>query len=90
MVPTYNLNNITIKIDINGGVYYFVKGRSENIRNLKNGCSYYLCTPAIQFESGQISLNVSNMSPKPFSYLYIYEYLNITLTGYITYKTESF
>lgn len=90
MVPTYNLNNITIKIDINGGVYYFVKGRSENIRNLKNGCSYYLCTSVTQFESGQISLNISNMSLKPFSYLNIYEYLNITLTGYITYKTESF
>lgn len=90
MVPNYNLNNITIKIDINGGVYYFVKGRSENIRNLKNGCSYYLCTPVIQFESGQINLNTSNMSPKPFSYLDIYEYLDITLTSYITCKTESF
>lgn len=90
MVPTYNLNNITIKIDINGGVYYFVKGRSENIRNLKNGCSYYLCTSVTQFESGQISLNISNMSLKPFSYLNIYEYLNFTLTDYINCKTESF
>jgi hypothetical protein len=83
MIPVYNLENITIKIDIGGGGYDLVEGVPKNITNLKAGFPYFFFIPVTKFQTFSVSLNMSLTANEPFGAPYFYEFENRSTTTYI-------
>ena len=75
--PNYNMNYFTIKIDIEGGTYHLSNNIPLNITNLKSGFAYYFFISSTKFKNNKIDLKMNNMNKQPFSFLDIYEYVNI-------------
>jgi hypothetical protein len=50
VAPSYDLDNITIKTDLNGGSYDLTNGVAKNLTDVKSGYSYYLFIPSSQFQ----------------------------------------
>ena len=74
ITPDYDINNITVKVDMAGGSYDLSNGVPLNLKELKSGFSYYFFISAGIYDSAAIDLTFENMSNQPFSYVNIYEH----------------
>ena len=61
-----NLDYMSIKINIEGGLYDLSDGVSLNATNLKAGFSYYFFVPATKYQNQIINLQMNNMNKQPF------------------------
>lgn len=74
VTPDYDINYITLKVDIAGGSYDLSSGVPLNLTELKSGFSYYFFISASLYDSADIYLTLEHMNNQPFSYVNIYEH----------------
>ena len=74
VTPDYDIDYITLKVEIAGGSYDLSSGVPLNLTELKSGFSYYFFISASLYDSAAIDLTWEHMSNQPFSYVNIYEH----------------
>ena len=74
IIPTYNIIDFAIKINVEGGAYNLSNGTQKNISNLQAGIPYYFFIPSTQSQRDFINLVMNYMNTEPFTYINIYEY----------------
>ena len=68
--------------------YDLVNGVQKKIYSLNSSETYSFYFDTFQYQSLFISLNMSYMSSKPFTYSYIYEYSTKYSSTYLTYNSQ--
>ena len=74
ITPDYDINNLTITIDVEGGLYDLTNNIPLKVTNLKSGKIYNFFIESGMYHSALINLEMNYMSNQPFSCVYIYEY----------------
>ena len=78
IIPNYNINYLIIQTNVEGGGYELTNSFPKTITNLKFGIPYYFYIPSTQFQIENIILTMNYINTKPFSYINIYEYEEIS------------
>ena len=74
MTPDYDINNLTITIDVENGLFDLTNNIPLKVTNLKSGKTYNFFIESEIYHSALINLEMNYMSNQPFSRVYIYEY----------------
>ena len=90
-----DLDYMSIKINIEGGLYDLSESIPLNVTNLKAGFSYYFFIPAVKYQNQIINLQMNNMNKQPFSLVNIQEHKEKesdslkSISQSVTMKTEN-
>ena len=71
--PLYNINNMIILIEVEGGIHKVDNDNSKSISNMMPDTSYYFYTDVRQNQKLNISFNINSSDSSPISYVNIYE-----------------
>ena len=74
IIPEYDINYFTMKINVGGGAFNLKNDVLNNITNLTSLNTYYFFIKAKEFQKVTINLTMDYMSINPFDFLKIYEF----------------
>ena len=81
--PNYDLNDITVKIDVDDIAFDISNGVETNVTNLKSGNQYYFFIPSTIFQNVTLLLTMNSTNIDINNYIYVYEYRNRSELKYI-------
>ena len=90
--PNYDLDYITVKIDVDNITFDLSNGVETNVTNLKSGNPYYFFIPLTIFQKVTLILTMNSTNIDINDYIYVYEHRNRSILDYIlktTYKVPS-